>query len=58
MKEKLLEELTELSPVSQSSAKAYHEHMTFLLDRVNKKMASRPCCPRHLRPGLLRCTTA
>ena len=45
MKEKLLEELTELSPVSQSSAKAYHEHMTFLLDRVNKKMASRPDLP-------------
>lgn len=41
MKEEMLRELSELQAVPESSAKAYHEHLTFLVDRVNKKMAFR-----------------
>lgn len=41
MKQDMLQELSELPPIPESSARAYHEHLTFLVDRVNKELASR-----------------
>ena len=40
MKKEMQEELSRMA-VSETSAHAYHEHLSFLLDRVNKKMVSR-----------------
>ncbi len=41
MKQQMLQELSSLPSIPEPSAEAYHEHLTFLLDKVNKKMASR-----------------
>lgn len=41
MKKKMQEELSRMPAVPESSAHAYHEHLSYLLDRVNKKLASR-----------------
>jgi len=41
MKKEMQEELSSMPPVPESSAHAYHEHLSFLLDRVNKKLATR-----------------
>ncbi len=42
MKKEILGELTNISAVPEYSAKAFHEHLTLLVDSVNKKMVSRP----------------
>lgn len=41
MKKEMQEELSRMPVVPESSAHAYHEHLSFLLDRVNKKLAFR-----------------
>ena len=41
MKQKMLQEISELPSIPETSARAFHEHMSFLLDRVNKELASR-----------------
>ena len=41
MKQDMLQEIADLPLIPESSARAYHEHLTFLVDRVNKELASR-----------------
>lgn len=41
MEKGMKEELSRMPAVPEFSAQAYHEHLSFLLDRVNKKLASR-----------------
>jgi len=41
MKKEMQEELSRIPTMPEASAHAYHEHLSFLLDRVNKKLASR-----------------
>lgn len=41
MNQDMLQEIADLPLIPESSARAYHEHLTFLLDRVNKELASR-----------------
>ena len=41
MKKEMQEELKRIQAVPESSIQAYHAHLSFLLDRVNKKLASR-----------------